>query len=79
MTSQTKLGSMLESWTNVAVGFAINYSGNIFILPLFGVNMTPHKALGIGMVFTVISVVRSYYLRRLYNTAPMRRMFGKEE
>jgi hypothetical protein len=64
---QSKLGSFVESWVNVAVGFGINYLGNLFILPLFGLAMTPTKAFGIGIVFTFISVARSYTLRRIFN------------
>jgi hypothetical protein len=64
---QSKLGSFAESWVNVAVGFSINYAGNLFILPLFGLAITPSKALGVGIVFTFISVARSYTLRRIFN------------
>lgn len=64
---QSKLGSFAESWINVAVGFGINYAGNLFILPLFGLAITPSKALGVGIVFTFISVTRSYTLRRIFN------------
>lgn len=64
---QSKLGSFVESWVNVAVGFSINYAGNLFILPLFGLDITPTKALGVGVIFTVISVARSYTLRRIFN------------
>lgn len=64
---QSKLGSFVESWVNVAVGFSINYAGNLFILPLFGLDITPTKALGVGVIFTFISVARSYTLRRIFN------------
>jgi hypothetical protein len=65
--SQTKLGSFAEAWFNVAVGFGINYLGNIFILPLFGLNVSYSQAFWIGVIFTVISVARSYFLRRFMN------------
>ena len=64
---QSKWGSFAESWANVAVGFSINYAGNLFILPLFGLHITPSKAFGVGIVFTFISVARSYTLRRIFN------------
>jgi uncharacterized membrane protein (DUF485 family) len=66
--SQTRLGSFAEAWFNVAVGFGINFAGNIFILPLFGFNVTAGQAFGIGVIFTVISVARSYVLRRVMNS-----------
>lgn len=66
--SQTKTGSFVESWTNVFVGFAINYWANIFILPWFGFHVTHSQAFGIGLIFTVISLIRSYILRRWFNS-----------
>jgi len=65
--SQTRLGSFIESWANVAIGFAINWCANMAILPLFGFHVTGAQAFGIGVIFTVISVVRSYALRRAFN------------
>jgi hypothetical protein len=64
---QTKLGSFVEAWANIAVGFGINYCANLLVLPLFGLNVTPSDAFGIGVIFTVISLVRSYILRRWFN------------
>lgn len=64
---QTKLGSFIEAWGNVAVGFGINFFGNIYILPLWGLHPSVMDALGIGVVFTFISVARSYILRRGFN------------
>lgn len=65
--SQTRLGSWLEAWANIAVGFAINWCANMLVLPLFGFHVTGSQAFGIGVIFTVISLVRSYVLRRVFN------------
>lgn len=66
--SQTKLGSFAEAWANIAVGFTINYVANLAILPLFGfTSLTPGKNFLIGVLYTVISLVRSYVLRRWFN------------
>lgn len=66
--AQTKLGSFVEAWANIAVGFAINWSANMIVLPMFGFNgLTAGKAFGIGLVFTAISLVRQYILRRYFN------------
>ena len=67
MGSQTKLGSFIESWANIAVGFGINFAANLVILPHFGFAVTVSDAFGIGVIFTVISLVRSYVLRRWFN------------
>jgi hypothetical protein len=65
--SQTKLGSWLEAWANIAVGFTINWIANLIVLPWFGFDITPTAAFHMGLIFTVISLVRSYALRRLFN------------
>ncbi len=64
---QTRLGSFTEACVNTAVGFGISYAANLAVLPLFGLFVTPAKAFWIGVIFTVISVVRSYYMRRIFN------------
>jgi hypothetical protein len=65
---QTKLGSILEAWANIFIGFGINFCANMLILPLFGFhNLTIGKNFEIGLLYTVISLVRSYVLRRSFN------------
>jgi uncharacterized membrane protein (DUF485 family) len=64
---QTKLGSFVEAWANIAVGFAINFTANMIVLPVFGFDVTAGQAFGIGVIFTVISLARSYILRRFFN------------
>lgn len=65
--SQTRLGSFIEAWANIVIGFSINWVANMLILPLFGFNIKPMAAFNMGLIFTVISLVRSYWLRRLFN------------
>lgn len=64
---QSKLDSFIEAVINVLIGFGINFAGNMLILPMFGFNVTAGKASGIGLVFTVVSVARSYFIRRYFN------------
>jgi hypothetical protein len=65
--SQPKQHSWVEAWTNVAIGYAINIVANLLIFPLFGINIAFTTNLGMGLIYTVISVMRSYVLRRLFN------------
>lgn len=65
--TQTRLGSLIEVCINIAIGLAINWTANIFVLPLYGFHVTGVQALSIGLVFTVISVARSYVIRRWFN------------
>lgn len=65
--SQSKKGSFAESLTNIAIGISIGFLSNLLVLPLFGYNVTISDGLAISCVFTAISLVRSYVVRRLYN------------
>ncbi|MGL4641061.1 MAG: DUF7220 family protein [Shewanella sp.] len=65
--NQSRTGSLIEACFNVAVGFAINWTANMLILPLFGFYVSGAQAFGIGILFTFISVARSYVLRRWFN------------
>lgn len=66
--SQTKLGSFIEAWVNVFIGFAINFVANLIILPAFGfTTLTLATNFVIGLIYTVISVARSYVIRRWFN------------
>lgn len=63
---QSRVMSFVEAWGNIAIGFGINFAGNLLVLPAFGFHVRVADALGIGLVFTVVSVIRSYFVRRLF-------------
>ena len=65
--SQTRLGSALETAANIVIGFTINWCANMLILPLFGFKIHAGAAFNMGLIFTVIAIVRGYYLRRMFN------------
>lgn len=64
---QSKRNSAFEAVTNVAIGYLVSVLANVLILPLFGYNVTIGDSFAIGMVFTLVSLVRSYSLRRAFN------------
>jgi hypothetical protein len=66
--TQTKLGSTAEALANIAVGFGINFVANWLLLPLFGFStLTLKTNFELGLLYTCISLVRSYVLRRWFN------------
>ena len=65
--SQSKKGSLLEAFINVAIGYGVAVASQIVIFPLFGVHISIGENMAIGGFFTVVSIVRSYALRRLFN------------
>ena len=66
--TQTRLGSLYEALMNVAIGFAINFVANLVILPLVGFHISVGQNFFIGVLYTIVSVARSYAIRRWFNT-----------
>lgn len=64
---QSRKMSLIESWTNVAVGYFIACGSQIIIFPFFGIHVPIHDNFIIGGWFTVISLIRSYFIRRAFN------------
>ena len=66
--TQSKLGSLIEAFANVFLGFWINFIANMIILPMFGfTSLSLLTNFYIGLLYTVISVIRSYVIRRWFN------------
>lgn len=59
--------SAVEAAANVAVGYCIAAMTTALVLPWWGYAVSSGDALGISAVFTVVSMARSYLLRRLFN------------
>jgi uncharacterized membrane-anchored protein len=64
---QTRLQSLIESFINVAIGYGVALASQIVVFPWFGINIPIADNILIGVIFTVISIVRSYLVRRLFN------------
>ena len=64
---QTKLQSLIESITNILIGYIVAIASQLAVFPLFGINIPLSDNLLIGFWFTVISLVRSYAVRRYFN------------
>jgi hypothetical protein len=65
--NQTRLGSLIEVAINIAIGFSLNWCMNLLVLPLYGFHITGSQAFSMGLIFTIISVVRGYVIRRWFN------------
>ena len=64
--TQSRQLSLIEALTNVAVGYALAVVTQMLVFPRFGLHASLGDNLALGLVFTVISLVRSYALRRLF-------------
>lgn len=65
---QTALESKIETVLNISSGFVISYGMWLFVVnPLIEHGyLTINDAFSITMIFTVTSVIRSYYWRRFF-------------
>jgi hypothetical protein len=64
---QSRLMSLLEAVTNIVVGYALAVLTQIMVFPLFGLHASLGENLLIGSIFTLVSLFRSYTLRRVFN------------
>ena len=64
---QSRKWSLLESISNNILGYYIAVLVYKIVLPLFGYEVTWTQSNIIVLVFTAISIVRSYFIRRLFN------------
>jgi hypothetical protein len=65
--TQTRTMSAVESVANVAIGYGVAVATQAAVFPLFGIHASATDHLAIGGIFTVVSLVRSYCLRRAFN------------
>jgi len=64
--------SFVESIANVAVGYGVAVTTQVLVFPLFELQANLGDNLLIGAVFTVVSIGRSYLLRRLFEAVRVR-------
>ena len=65
---QSRTGSLLEAVANVVVGYALAVLVQLLVFPVFGLQPTLAQNLKIGLVFTAVSLARSYALRRVFES-----------
>jgi hypothetical protein len=64
---QTRLGSLIESGINIAIGYVVALASQLLIFPMFDIYIPLSDNMMIGAWFTVISLARSYVIRRWFN------------
>lgn len=65
---QSKRASLVEAWTNIVIGFSINFVANLWLIPLMTGVALPHSAnFWGGWIYTTISILRQYTIRRWFN------------
>ena len=64
---QTRKMSLVETSVSTAIGYSVATIANFYVLPLFGAPVSWGSASWIGVIFTAISMIRGYFVRRLFN------------
>ena len=73
---QSRLMSMVEAITNVIVGYGVAVVTQILIFPIFGLHTTLAQNLQMGLLFTGVSIIRSFLLRRLFEAIRVAKLEG---
>lgn len=64
--AQSRVMSLVEVVTGSAIAFVLAIWANYVVLPLFGFQVKLGQSLAITVIFTVISIVRGYVVRRVF-------------
>jgi hypothetical protein len=64
---QTKRMSIYETIIGTAIGFIISLVLVNIVLPFYGFNVEMGQSVMITLIFTVASILRGYWVRRLFN------------
>ena len=64
---QSRLMSAVETATNIAVGLVVSFIAQLVIFDVYDISVTVSQNVEITLFFTLVSIVRSYALRRFFN------------
>jgi len=73
---QSRLMSLVEAVANVVVGYGVAVVTQILIFPIFGLHTTLAQNLQMGLLFTAVSIIRSFLLRRIFEAIRVARPEG---
>jgi len=65
--AQSKKKSLIESVVNTFVGFLVTLAVSPFVYKMCSVEMSYPKMTLVTLVFTLVSVLRNYVIRRVFN------------
>jgi len=63
---QSRWHSAIESLSNVAIGYGVALASQLLIFPFYDIDISLQDNIAIGVWFTLISLVRSYVIRRYF-------------
>ena len=66
-TGQSRRASLAEALLNILIGYGVALAAQVLIFPLYGIHIPLQTNAAIGVWFTLVSLARSYLLRRFFN------------
>jgi hypothetical protein len=63
---QTRKASFVEICLSTTIGYAVACLTQIVVFPWFGLHVPLQTNLAIGLIFTVVSVARGFFVRRIF-------------
>lgn len=76
MKGQSKRHSLMEAILSTIIGFWVAVGSQYIIFPIFGISVSFGTHVYMGLFFTVVSIIRSYYMRRLFNWLHINRILA---
>ena len=70
--NQKKIHSFIEVCINTGLGYGVALATQIVAFLWFDIEITYYQQAQIGVIFTIVSVARSYFIRRLFNFIHLR-------
>ena len=67
MIAQSKRESVIESLVGTLIGFCASFATQAAVYPLYGLSVSVNANLQITAIFTLVSIARSYAVRRCFN------------
>ena len=64
--NQSRMASLVEALANVLVGYGVALGAQQLVFPAFGILTSLAEDSAIAALFTLVSLARSYLLRRLF-------------
>lgn len=75
--SQSRMSSLYEAVVNTLIGFVVAMASTAIIMPMYGIYPSFNMNFQLTAWFTLVSVIRSYFVRRMWETQSWKRLFRK--
>ena len=64
---QSKLDSLIEAVLSTFLGFVISFISQLVFFPIVGIEVTLAQNFILTVLFTLVSIIRTYIVRRYFN------------